>query len=247
MKFIKSNLVKIIIASLIFPIVMFLLALVIRGHSVNSYWQMLSDLLVFVIAFLLNRFFFQQKINWFNTKNWSAQLYTAMPAIILIAVLDSATLAVPDMAIKLKVIVLCLLVGLAEEYIFRGILISLFLKLFHNNVLGAVIGSSIMFGLIHTMNLKSLPIGYVSGQVIFAAAIGLLFGTIYVKTKNLSIVILLHALRDMFPMFSNKLMAEAAKMQFSMSSLYVIAVLFLITFFIAYAQLKDFKIEKEPA
>ena len=245
MKFIKSNLAKIIVASLIFPAVMFILAFVVKKHTVSSYWQMLSDILVFVIAFLLNKFFFQQKINWFNSKNWSAQLYTAMPAIILIAVLDSATLTATDLAIKLRIIVLCLLVGLAEEYIFRGLLVSLFLKLFHNNVLGAVIGSSVMFGLIHTMNLKSMPIGYVSGQVIFAAAIGLLFGTIYVKTKNLSIVILLHALRDMFPMFSNKLMAEPAKMQFSMSSLYVISILFLITLFIAYVQLKDFKLERE--
>ena len=245
MKFIKSNLAKIIIASLIFPAVMFILAFFVRKHTVNSYWQMLSDLLVFVIAFLLNKFFFKQKINWVNSKNWSAQLYTAMPAIILIAVLNSATLTASDLAVKFKIIVLCLLVGLAEEYIFRGLLVSLFLKLFHNNVLGAVLGSSIMFGLIHTMNLKSMPIGYVSGQVIFAAAIGLLFGTIYVKTKNLSIVILLHALRDMFPMFSNKLMAEAAKMQFSMSSLYVIGVMFLITLFIAYVQLKDFKLESK--
>lgn len=245
MKFVKSNIVKVIIASLIFPMVMFILAFIIRGHKVNSYWQILSDLLVFVVAWLLNKFYFKQRINWFNSKRWSEQLYTAMPAIILIVLLDSATITAPDLAVKLKIIVLCLLVGLAEEFIFRGLLVSLFLKIFHNNVLGTVISSSIIFGLIHTMNLKSMPIGYVSGQVIFAAAIGLLFGTIYVKTKNLSIVILLHALRDMFPMFSNKLMAEATKMEFSMSSLYVISVLFLITLFISYMQLRNFKIEKE--
>jgi len=245
MKFLKSNLTKIIIASLIFPIVMVILALLIRNQKVDELWQIISDVLVFVVAFLLNQKYLKQKMFWFNSRNLGTQLYTALPAIIIIFMLNSAVLGVSDFKVKLRIVVLCLLVGLAEEYIFRGILVSLFLKLLHNNAFGAVIGSSIMFGLIHLMNLKSLPIGYVSGQVIFAAAVGLLFGTIYVKTRNLLIVILLHAFRDMFPMFSDKLMAESAQMKFSIDSLYVIGVLFLIALFISYRQLKDFQVSKQ--
>jgi len=245
MKLIKNNITKIIIASIIFPIVLSIVGLFIHNKSSSSIWQAVGDLAVFLIAYLLNRKYFQQRVFWFNKNNLAQQLYTALPAIIIVAFLDSPMLAVADFKVKYKVVVICLLVGLAEEYIFRGLLIGLFLKLLHNNAMGAVIGSSIMFGLLHLINLRSLPIGYVSAQVLFAAAIGILFGTIYLKTHNLSIVILLHALRDMFPMFSSQMMAQAAKTKFSMASLYVMVVFLLIAFVIAYIQLQNFEIKKD--
>lgn len=247
MKLLKNNITKIIIASLIFPVVLSLMGLFVTKQSSNSIWQGAGDLVVFLLAYILNAKYFQQKVYWFNAHNVSKQLFTALPAIIIIAFLDSPMLAVSDFQVKLKIIVICLLVGLAEEYIFRGLLISLFLKVTHNNALGAVVGSSIMFGLIHMMNLKALPIGYVSAQVIFAAAIGILFGTIYIKTHNIAIVIVLHALRDMFPMFSNKMMAEASKMSFSAASLYVTVIFLLIALFIAHTQLQNFVIKKDAA
>lgn len=240
MKQLRNNISKIILASLLFPVTLTVLAFFIKNKSTNSLWQAVGDLIVFVLAYFLNQKFFKERIFWFNKNNYLAQFYTALPAIIIIALMDSTALSAPDFRVKFKVIVICLLVGLAEEYIFRGLLISLFLKVLHNNALGAVVGSSIMFGLIHLINLKSLPFGYVSSQVIFAAAVGILFGTIYIKTNNLSIVIILHALRDMFPMFSDTLVAQMSKTQFSMATLYVTAIFLLITFIIAYVQLRDF-------
>lgn len=245
MKFFKNNLIKIILASLLFPVVLNLMSLVIRKQSANSLWQALADFVVFVAAFLLNRYYLKQKVSWLNNNHLLAQLSTALPAIIIVAFLNSPMLAVTDFKVKFSVIFVCLLVGLAEEYIFRGLLVSLFLKLLHNNVFGAVIGSSVMFGLIHLMNLKSLSFGYVSAQVIFAIAIGILFATIYVKTHNLAIVIALHALRDMFPMFSDKMMAQAAKTSFSIASIYVMVFFLLITLTIAYFQLQNFEINED--
>jgi len=245
MKILKSNVTKIILASIIFPVVMILISLFVHNKNSTSVWQMLSDLLVFLVAFFLNNRYFKQKVSWFNPRDLGQQLYTAFPAIIIIAVLDSPMLQVPDFKVKLEVIVLCLFVGLAEEYIFRGILIDLFLKLFRNNVLGAVIGSSVMFGMIHLMNLRALPIGYVSAQVLFAIAIGILFGTIYVKTRNLSNVILLHALRDMFPMFSNKMVSEMSMTKFSIATIYVMLVFLVITLIVAYVQLNRFEVKAD--
>ncbi|MFC6175651.1 CPBP family intramembrane glutamic endopeptidase [Companilactobacillus huachuanensis] len=244
MNLLKNNITKIIIASLIFPFVMTIMGFLVTNKSSTSILQAIGDLAVFLVAYLLNAKYFRQKIHWFNSHKASAQLATAVPAIIIVALLDSPMLAVPDFKVKFEVIIICLLVGLAEEYIFRGVLIGLFLKLTHNNALGAVIGSSIMFGLIHMMNLKALPIGYVSAQVIFAAAIGILFGTIYIKTHNLSIVIALHALRDMFPMFSDKMVAQMSHTTFSMASLYVTVVFLLIALFIANIQLRDYTVKE---
>lgn len=245
MKLLKNNVTKIIIACAIFPVVLMIVGALVQKVSANSIWQAVGDLAVFAVAYLLNQVYFKQHVGWFNRYDLGAQLYTALPAIIIVAFLDSPTMLVPDFQIKFKVIIICLLVGLAEEYLFRGIVLGIFLKLLHNNALGAVVGSSIMFGLIHLMNLKSLPIGYVSAQVIFAAAIGILFGTIYLKTRNLGIVVALHALRDMFPMFSKKMMAQAAQTSFSMASLYVTVIFLLIAFVIAYIQLQNFQIEKD--
>jgi len=244
MRLFKNNIVKIIVASLIFPVTLTIIGLILSKQSVNSFAQALADLVVFLIAYLLNRQYFQEKVFWFNRKNGLAQLSTAFPALIIVAFLNSPVLLVNDFQVKFQVILICLLVGLAEEYIFRGLLIGLFLKANHNNAFGAVIGSSILFGLIHITNLKALPFGYVSAQMIFAAAIGILFGTIYIKTHNLAIVIALHAFRDMFPMFSNKLMQQASQTSFTMASLYVMIVFLGIALFIAYIQLQNFEIKK---
>lgn len=244
MKLFRNDITKIILATLIFPVVLIIVGLMSKKQSTASIWQAVRDLVVFVVAYLLNKKYFQQKVTWVNKNNLMSQLFTALPAIIIVVFLDSPMLMVSDFQVKFKVIVICLLVGLAEEYVFRGIMVGLFLKVLHNNVFGAVIGSSIMFGSIHFINLKSLPIGYVSGQVIFAAAIGILFGTIYIKTHNLTIVILLHALRDMFPMFSSKTVLQMSHTTFSMATLYVTVVFLIIALVISYIQLKNFEIKK---
>jgi len=247
MKLLKNNITKIVVASLIFPLVLYLMSFFVPRKSATSFWQAAGDVAVFLVAYILNAKYFQQKVHWFNNNKMASQLSTALPAIIIVALLDSPMLAVPDFKVKLNVIIICLLVGLAEEYLFRGVLVGLFLKVTHNNALGAVVGSSIIFGMVHMMNIKSLPFGYVSAQVIFAAAIGILFGTIYLKTHNLGIVIALHALRDMFPMFSNKMLAQMGKTTFSMASLYVTIAFLLIALFIAYVQLQNFTVKEDAA
>lgn len=244
MKIFKNSVTKIIVASLIFPVTLTILGLILSKQSDNNFAQILADLVIFLVAYLLNRKYFQEEIFWFNQKNGMSQLSTAFPALIIIAFLNSPVLLVNDFQVKFKVILLCLLVGLAEEYIFRGLLIGLFLKANHNNAFGAVVGSSILFGLIHITNLRALPFGYVASQMIFAAAIGILFGTIYIKTHNLAIVIALHAFRDMFPMFSEKLMKQASQTTFTMASLYVMIVFLMIALVISYMQLQNFDIKK---
>lgn len=246
MRILKNNVTKIILASLIFPISLSLLGIIFRNKSGNL-WQGIGDLVVFLVAYLLNSKYFGEKVYWSSNKNIYRQFVIALPAIIIVAFLNSPVLAVSDFKVKFDIIIVCLLVGLAEEYVFRGVILGLFMKVTHNNAFGAVIGSSIMFGLIHMINLKSLPIGYVSAQVLFAAAVGIIFGTIYLLTNNLAIVILLHALRDMFPMFSSKMMAEASQTQFSMATLYVMVFFLIIALIISYAQLSRFELAKREA
>lgn len=92
------------------------------------------------------------------------------------------------------------LVGLAEELVFRGIFLYLFLNLFSQNrfkVIYAVLFSSILFGFAHFINyIKVGDIEKVISQVIFAFSFGCFASGIFLKTRNIYIIALIHALFD---------------------------------------------------
>lgn len=56
--------------------------------------------------------------------------------------------------------------------------------------------SSALFGGLHLMNSTHLSLTYVLPQILFAMAIGTLFASLYIRTHNLGITILLHAATD---------------------------------------------------
>jgi len=92
-----------------------------------------------------------------------------------------------------------ILVGLIEEFVFRGIVLPQFIKFFKNkkNVLliSAVI-SSFIFGTIHFINLFSQPnnLGGITSQVFFALSIGVFFSGLMLRTQNIFIPALIHGL-----------------------------------------------------
>ncbi len=238
MKIIKSSPLKIIVVWLIFPIMLYTAATIIPSGLPTNTKQGLADLIVFLVAYFLNRLWFHQSINWFNADKIFDQFSTALPTIIFVAYSSAAMFFVKDMRFQMDVLIMTILVGLAEEFCFRGLLIPLFLKQFRGNAYYAVVGSSILFGLMHLINLKSISFGYVSIQVIFAISFGLLLGAIYVKTNNLLLVVALHMLKDLFPLLSPSTLREAAKMQFSMAALIICIVWLILTIIIARKQTK---------
>jgi membrane protease YdiL (CAAX protease family) len=105
-----------------------------------------------------------------------------------------------------------LAIGFVEELIFRGILLPLFIKSFINNknsLLLSVILSSLLFSCIHLINLISQPdnlVGILS-QVFFALSIGVFFGGLMLRTENILVPAILHALIN-FAFGSGKLKNE---------------------------------------
>ena len=102
----------------------------------------------------------------------------------------------------------CFLVGVAEEFLCRGWLLNEFLERYGDTKKGvwfSIITSGVIFGLIHLGNIanagQSVPTTIT--QVVNAAGIGIVFGTIYYKTKNIWSVIILHALWDFCLMLSD--------------------------------------------
>jgi len=95
-----------------------------------------------------------------------------------------------------------LMVGLSEELLFRGTVEQILLSRFGDKGRGMVLSvviSALLFGLYHLPN-------YFSGQgfrstlmqMVGTAMMGMLFGAIYAKRKNLYGVAILHAMIDFF-------------------------------------------------
>lgn len=90
-------------------------------------------------------------------------------------------------------------VGVIEELYLRGLLQNLLEGCFSSRkhpALYAVLVTSVLFGLGHAVGCIGLPLFTGICKVLWAAALGVYFGAVYVHTRNLTVVMLLHALID---------------------------------------------------
>jgi len=116
---------------------------------------------------------------------------------IVMGIVEGAKFDIPTI---LNLATYCLLIGLVEEFLCRGWLLNEFLERFSNNkknIITSIILSSIIFGFIHIFNVavgQSLADTLV--QVLSATFIGIIFGLIYYKTKNIWSIVLIHAIWD---------------------------------------------------
>ena len=86
------------------------------------------------------------------------------------------------------------IIAVAEESIFRGIILQTLLP---KGVLQALFLSTLIFALLHVSNLfVGLPWTYVSGQVLFTFGDGLAYAVMRVRTGSIWPAILLHCLTD---------------------------------------------------
>lgn len=96
-----------------------------------------------------------------------------------------------------------ILVGVAEEMLFRGVIAQTLLEHYGTSRKGiwkACAVSGALFGAAHLSNLlSSEPFGVLM-QCVFAAALGILFAAIYFRTANLWVVVFLHAAMDVTSM-----------------------------------------------
>ena len=132
---------------------------------------------------------------------WRFRYLNFVPAyLIIIALLGLSTQDLSAIApINLMLLLIgCLMVGFAEEYLFRGLLQPLFLKKYglrKNGIFMSILLTSFFFGVFHLLNLvKNDNVGQVLVQVVFAIFIGFFFGVLVLKTNKLVPVAITHAL-----------------------------------------------------
>ena len=96
----------------------------------------------------------------------------------------------------------CLMVGFAEEYLFRGLLQPLFLKKYGSRKYGifmSILLTAVFFGVFHLISLvKNDNVGQVLVQVVFAMFIGFFFGVLLLKTNKLIPIAITHGLINFF-------------------------------------------------
>ena len=94
-------------------------------------------------------------------------------------------------------------VGVAEEFLFRGVIAQTLLEHFGTSRAGvwkACLLSGLLFGCAHLTNLlSSAPLGVLM-QCIFAASLGVLYAAIYFRTGNLWVTVFLHGGMDIISM-----------------------------------------------
>ncbi len=99
--------------------------------------------------------------------------------------------------------------GLLEEIIFRGLLLIVLLqKLPHTRkgILSAILISSFAFSFIHIVNVfVGVSFSQVMLQVGYSFLVGAMWSVVFLKTKNIYIVILLHALYNFGGLLFNTL------------------------------------------
>lgn len=96
-----------------------------------------------------------------------------------------------------------------EEFFFRGVLINNYIK---NgiNIRKSIIYSSIIFGLFHMVNMFKVDDFFsLFNQIVVAIFIGILFGSLFVLTKNIYLISLLHALIN-FPTYIKVVISKTA-------------------------------------
>ncbi len=138
---------------------------------------------------------FSPKMNVYNLQ--STTIAFAFIVMGIIGNFGTYTNTTPRLLLLFFLSVMC--VGLVEEFVFRGLVLPLLIKSFqtHKNALYlSVLYSSLLFGVVHFLNLFQQPdnlIG-ITSQVFFAVSIGVFFGGLMLRTQNILVPAILHGL-----------------------------------------------------
>ena len=147
-----------------------------------------------------------------STYNWSYKYLNLIPSYLFllgIAGFINKDLSSIDFSNVVLLLIACLLVGFAEEFMFRGYLQPVFLKKYisrKNGIFLGVLFPAIFFGASHLINLTiNDNIPQVIGQSIYAIFIGFFFGVVLLKTNKIIPLAITHGLINFFFLYFSNL------------------------------------------
>lgn len=205
----------------------------------KNYQQISCDLFALIVIIILNKIWLNVRVDIFSDKRPLYQFFNAIPAIVLL-LLTKNPFVLSIRGPVLMGLITILLIAICEEYIYRGVLVPLSLKLTNNKLFISVLISSIGFAFAHIVNFEHGSFLMILSQIILAFGTGMLFGTLYLKSKNLSLVIILHFLSDL-PLLASGGSATTLTHSQTYSLLMIVVVISLIACLISLVQLHGFK------
>ncbi|MBQ7944762.1 MAG: CPBP family intramembrane metalloprotease [Lachnospiraceae bacterium] len=114
------------------------------------------------------------------------------------------------LSLSVAYLVYTLVIGFFEEGLFRGIITNGFVKIMPKTkagLFGAIVISGLFFGFMHVWeNLFDIGgnplvvISQMTSKILVTGSVGILLAAIYMKTKNIWICMIIHALNDLFVM-----------------------------------------------
>ena len=150
----------------------------------------------------------------------SRRILPALPIVVLytFALLELLILhgtETPESPLRILWFVLCMLaVGVTEEVVFRGMITRMIFERYGATSVGvwlSVTVSSLLFGLVHLINgVGTADLGGVLIQMAGAAALGLCLAAVYLRSKSLWTVALLHGYMDFCALVPSGLFGEGS-------------------------------------
>lgn len=168
-------------------------------------------LLIFSIGLVLIKRLNEKALSGIGSKyNWSFKYLNLIPFyLFLLGIVGfiNKDISSIDFSNALLLLIACLLVGFAEEFVFRGYLQPVFLKKYiscKNGIFLGVLFPALFFGTSHLLNLTvNDNIPQVIGQSIYAIFIGFFFGVVLLKTNKLIPLAITHGLINFFFLFGS--------------------------------------------
>lgn len=161
----------------------------------------------------------------FRKSAYLLALALAAGALAVATALASGSPLVPNWPWQLaSAFVLCFFVGMFEEGLFRGIVLGALLARMGRTragVLGAAVVSSLLFGVVHVLPFviggqvsDALGLAQAVLKTLQTGIVGLLMAAVFVKTRNIWTVVLVHGLNDLFAMVAEALFAGTVSTQY---------------------------------
>lgn len=191
-----------IVVALIYPGLMSILWLT-TPHSYSEINLILNDRWWFIagIAFLMLILVkvSKLKVQFSQRINRSGWLMIFAVGIVIAGGVNTLTTGEVNWSLVIVTLLGTFFVGLGEELAYRGLILNALIE--HMSVVRSVVVSSVLFGIMHSVNILKQPLNETVTQVVFTFLIGLAFGWVYVSTGgNLVLVVVLHWLYDAFLM-----------------------------------------------
>ena len=195
---------KMFLIFILLDTVMIILASIISSSSMmHKYGFDLITEFFYALAILIVMLLFHNSYV-FTTKKekfWTGVCLAIPMLVISFATffLNVVNLETFSLAKFINVLLLSIFVGVAEEFLCRGWLQNEFIERFSSNrkeTILSILLASLVFGFMHILNLGTQSLFETILQIVNAAALGMLLGSVYYKTKNIWSVIFLHSFYD---------------------------------------------------